>query len=159
MLVEDMAKNKCLSSGSSIRRFTFYIHLWSIYWLSLVNTIYRPHILLTGPVSLTFRIHFRITMQALSLGLIREIWIHYFECYPFKSNLLHAPYSPHLIIYLQILSQNNECMRGEVMKHTPRHAAFCTYKLKTVSQAFSSNCECKYCQALVTRFGLIMRFI
>jgi predicted CDP-diglyceride synthetase/phosphatidate cytidylyltransferase len=31
-----MSRNKFFMSGSNIACFTFYIHLWPIYWLSLV---------------------------------------------------------------------------------------------------------------------------
>jgi hypothetical protein len=38
MLIEDMSRNKCFFPGSNFTCFTFYIYLWSIYWLSLVST-------------------------------------------------------------------------------------------------------------------------
>jgi hypothetical protein len=48
-------------SGSNITRFTFYIHLWHIYWLSLVLCFqclylalyFRTHILMTSLTSQT----------------------------------------------------------------------------------------------------------
>jgi hypothetical protein len=40
VLVEDMPRNKCFFPCSNITCFTFYIHLWSKYWFSLVR-IYR----------------------------------------------------------------------------------------------------------------------
>jgi hypothetical protein len=36
MLTEDMSRNKCFFQGQ-ISSFTFYIHFWPIYWLSLVS--------------------------------------------------------------------------------------------------------------------------
>jgi hypothetical protein len=40
MLVGDMSRNKCFFfPGSNITCFTFYIHLWPIYWLSVVYSI------------------------------------------------------------------------------------------------------------------------
>jgi hypothetical protein len=40
MFVEDMSSNLCFSQVQ-ISRLTFYIHLWTIYWLSLVCQ--NPH--------------------------------------------------------------------------------------------------------------------
>jgi hypothetical protein len=40
MLVEDMSRNICFFSGSNITCCIFYIHLWAIYWLSLVCMLY-----------------------------------------------------------------------------------------------------------------------
>jgi hypothetical protein len=61
VLMEVMSRNKCFFSVSNITCFTFYIHLWPIYWLSIVikrqdqltllrimNTTYRPRVLVSA---------------------------------------------------------------------------------------------------------------